>query len=104
VDRVGDHVADQAQGVLGREHVGPAGEVLLDDVVLGGATELRGHLLRSEVGVLLLGDDLVHRQQPHRRRVDRHRGVHPGQRDVLEEAAHLPEVWDGDPDLADLAA
>ena len=30
---------------LGRERVGPAGEVLLDDVVLGGAGQLGGDLL-----------------------------------------------------------
>ena len=34
VDGVGDHVADQAHRGLGREDVGPAREVLLDDVVL----------------------------------------------------------------------
>ena len=48
VDRVGDDVSDQPQRVLGREHVGAAGEVLLDDVVLGGARELMGDLGRVE--------------------------------------------------------
>ena len=104
VNRVADHVADQAQGVLGREHVGPAGEVLLDDVVLGGAGELRGDLLRREVGVLLLGDDLVHRQHPHRDRVDGHRGVHLGERDLVEQLPHLAQVRHRYADLADLAA
>ena len=50
VHRVGDHVADQPQRVLGREHVGPAGEVLLDDVVLGRAGELVGDLGGVEPG------------------------------------------------------
>ena len=54
--------------------------------------------------VLLLGDDLVHREQPHRGGVDRHRGVHLGERDVLEEPAHLAEVRHRHADLADLAA
>ena len=63
-----------------------------------------GDLERLEVGVLLLGDDLVERQQPHRGGVDRHRGVHPGQRDVGEQPPHLAEVRDRDADLADLAA
>ena len=60
--------------------------------------------LGVEVGVLLLGDDLVEREQPHRGGVDRHRGVHLGERDVVEEPPHLAEVRDRDADLADLAA
>ena len=47
-DGVGDHVGDQPQRVLGREHVGAAGEVLLDDVVLGGAGQ-RARDLRCRV-------------------------------------------------------
>ena len=58
----------------------------------------------DEVGVLLLGDHLVHREHPHRDRVDRHRGVHLGERDVLEEPPHLAQVRHGHADLADLAA
>ena len=53
---------------------------------------------------LLLGDDLVEREQPHRGGVDRHRGVHLVERDVLEEPPHLAEVRDRHADLADLAA
>ena len=56
------------------------------------------------VGVLLLGDHLVEREQPHRRRVDGHRGVHLGERDVVEQLAHLAEVGHRYADLADLAA
>ncbi len=104
VDGVGDDVGDQPQRVLGREHVGATGEVLLDDVVLGGAGELVGHLGRLHLGVLLLRDDLVEGQQPHRGGVDRHRGVHLGQRDLVEEAPHLAEVRHRDADLADLTA
>ena len=108
VDRVGDHVADQPQRVLGREDVGPAGEVLLDDVVLRRAGQLwataRAPRGRRAQAVLLLGGHLVERQQPHRGGVDRHRGVHLGERDVLEEPAHLAEVRDRHADLADLAA
>ena len=39
LDRVGDHVGDQPQRRRGREGVGAAREVLLDDVVLGRALE-----------------------------------------------------------------
>ncbi len=88
----------------GREHVGAPREVLLDDVVLRRAGELPGDLLRREVGVLLLGDHLVKREQPHRGGVDRHRGVHPGERDVLEQVPHLAEVRHRHADLADLTA
>ena len=93
----------------GREHVGPAGEVLLDDVVLGRAGQ-RAHRGRLAVpgarrlGGLLLGGDLVEREQPHRGRVDRHRGVHLGERDAVEERPHVADVADRHADLADLAA
>ncbi len=109
VDGVGDQVAGQPQGVLGREDVGPAGEVLLDDVVLGGAGQRAVHVLEPVLGVpagdrLLLGDDLVEREQPHRGRVDRHRRVHGVERDPVEQPPHLPQVRDRHADLADLAA
>ena len=55
------------------------------------------------VVALLLGGDLVHRQQPHRRGVDRHRRVHLVERDVLEQPPHRPEMGNRHPDLADLA-
>ncbi len=96
--------ADQPQRVLRREDVGPPREVLLDDVVLGRPGELAGDLGGIEAGVLLLRGHLVHRQQPHRGGVDRHRRVHVGQRDLVEEPAHLAEVRHGHADLADLAA
>ena len=41
----GDDVADQPQRRRRREHVGAAGEVLLDDVVLGGAGQRGAHVL-----------------------------------------------------------
>ena len=87
-DRVGDHVGDQPQRRAGREHVGPAREVLLDDVVLGRAGQPR------DGGALLLGGDLVEREQPHGRRVDRHRGVHPGERDPVEQRPQVADVAD----------
>ncbi len=98
VDRVRDHVGGQPQRGPRREDVRPAREVLLDDVVLRGALE------PARVRALLLGDDLVERQQPHGGGVDRHRGVHLLQGDVLEQPAHVAEVRDGHADPADLAA
>ena len=80
-----------------REHVGPAGQVLLDDVVLRGAGQ------RGARRALLVGHRDVQREQPHGRRVDRHRGVGLGQRDAVEQRAHVPDVADRHADPADLA-
>ena len=98
LDRVGDHVGDQPHRGPGREGVGPAGQELLDDVVLRRALE------RRRVEAVLLGDDDVERQQPRRRRVDRHRRVHLVERDAVEQRVHVALVGDRDADLADLAA
>ena len=104
-DRVGHHVGDKPQGGLRREDVGPAGEVLLDDVVLGRPGERpdrRSRILTGGDG-LLLGDHLVHREQPHSGGVDCQRGVHLGQRDICEQRPHVADVRDRHPYLADLA-
>src|SRR3546814_1837721 len=52
---------------------------------------------------LLFGAGDVERQQPGRRGVDGHRGVHLRQRDAGEELLHVAEVADRHADLADLA-
>ena len=98
LDRVGDGVGDQPHRRRRRERVRAAREVLLDDVVLGRALEHRG------VDAVLLGGDDVERQQPRRGRVDRHRRVHPVERDAVEQRVHVALVRDRDADLADLAA
>ena len=108
-DRVRDQVGGQPQRRGRRERVGPAGEVLLDDVVLRGAGQLGAHVGRgrrrpASTAGLLERCRLVEREQPHRRRVDRHRGVHLGQRDAVEQRPHVAEVADRHADLADLAA
>ena len=56
------------------------------------------------VDALLLGRDDVERQQPRRRRVDRHRRVHLVERDAVHQRRHVPAVRDRHADLADLAA
>ena len=53
--------------------------------------------------VLLRHDD-VERQQPRRRRVDRHRRVHAVERDAVHQRVHVALVRDRHADLADLAA
>ena len=97
VYRPGDHVGDQPHARRRREHVGPPRQVLLDDVVLRRPGQL------GAVRTLLLGDGDVQREQPHGRRVDRHRGVGLGERDAVEQRAHVADVADRHPDLADLA-
>ena len=97
-DRVGHHVGDQPHRGAGRERVGPARQELLDDVVLRGALKRGGG-----DAVLLRGAD-VQRQQPGRRRVDRHRRVHLAERDAVQQLVHVALVGDRHADLADLAA
>ena len=98
VDGEGDRVGDQPHRGPGREGVGAAREVLLDDVVLGRAVE------RRALDAVLLGDRDVEAEQPGGGRVDRHRGVHLVERDAVEERVHVALVDDRDADLADLAA
>ena len=94
---VGDHVGDQPHRGLGRVDVGPARQILLDDVVLDRALQLR------DVGPLLLADGDVERQQPGGRGVDGHRGVHLLERDAVEQGRHVGDRGDRHADLADLA-
>ena len=70
---VREQIRGQADRALGRiDEVAP-GDVLLEDVVLGGTAKLFGR------DPLLLAHQLVEEQQHRRRRVDRHRG-----RDLVE--------------------
>ena len=98
VDGVGDHVADQAQGVLGGTRRS-RGEVLLDDVVLGGpggwpatsSGERSGfcssastwYIASSHMAVALIVIEVFI----------------PVERDVVEQLAHLAEVRDRYADL-----
>ena len=93
----GDHVDDQTPRRLGREDVRAARQVLLHDVVLCRAAQ------RPRVDPVLLGVDDVQREQPRRGGVDRHRRVHPGRRDAVEQRPHVAEMGDRHADLADLA-
>ncbi len=98
LDGVRDRVGDQPHRGRGREGVGAARKELLDDVVLRRALQpLLGHALG-------LGGDDVQRQQPRRRGVDRHRGVHLPERDAVHQRFHVAAVGDRHADLADLAA
>ena len=80
-----------------REDVGAARDVLLEDVVLCGATDL------GEVGALLLGGGDVEREQDRPGGVDRHRGRDLLERDARGEGLHVLQRGDRDADLADLA-
>ena len=85
---VDDHVLDQPQRRRGREHIGAAREIFLEDVVLHRAGEL------GAVCALLVGERDIEREQPGGRGVDGHGGVHLGQGDALEQAAHVAEMGD----------
>ena len=95
---VDDHVLDQPQRRRGREDVGPAREILFQDVVLHRAGKF------GLVGALLLGQRRIEREQPGCRGVDGHRGIHRVERDAREQAPHIAEMGDRYADLADLAA
>ena len=92
------HVDDQLHRGPRRKDVGPARQVLLDDVVLRGALE------DLRVDAALLGEGDVEREQPHRRRVDGHRRVQLLDRDAVEEHVEVVDRVDRDADLAHLGA
>ena len=95
---VADHVLDQPQRRLRREHVGAARKILLDQVVLDRSREL------AHIRTLLFGDGDIERQQPRRGGVDRHRGVHLLERNAVEQRTHVPHMGDRYADLAHFAA
>ena len=95
--RVGDGVDGEAQARPGREDVGPAAQVLLDDVVLRRARQQR------RVDALVLRVRHVEPEQPRRRGVDRHGGVHRLDRDAVEQLAHVAQMRHRHAHLADLA-
>src|SRR5205823_5628636 len=88
---------DQPAARLGREDVGAAAEVLLDDVVLRGA----GEHPRVDAGLLGVGD--VETEQPGGGGVDRHRRVHVADGDAVHQFVHVAQVHDRHADLAYLA-
>ena len=94
---VREQVGRQPHRRTRREDVVPAGDVLLEDVVLHRAAQ------RVRRDALLLGDELVEEQQERRRGVDRHRGRDPLERDAREQHLHVGERVDRDPGAADLA-
>ena len=81
----GEDVRNQAQRAFGREDVGAAGNVLLEDVVLRCATHFR------EIRALLLGHGHVEGQQHCAGSVDGHGSRDLFQRDVLHQKFHVSE-------------
>ena len=90
-----NHVDDQAAARLRREDVRAPAQVLLDDVVLRGAAQV----VRADAVIAGVSD--VETEEPRRGGVDRHRRVHPLDRDLVEQRAHVALVHDGDANLAD---
>ena len=90
-------VGHQTHGGRGREDVGAAGDVLLEDVVLYCAAQfLRGY-------ALLAGDGNNHCQEDRSRRVDRHADADFIQGDATEKRAHVLQAADGDAYFAHFA-
>jgi biotin carboxyl carrier protein len=91
-----EDVRDEPHRGARREDVGPARDVLLQDVVLRRPGDARP------------GDPLAFRrrhvegEEDRGGRVDRHRGAHLAQRDPREEGLHVDERGDRDPDPSDL--
>ena len=96
--REDDGVLDEPQRRFGREHVGAARQVFLDDIVLNRAGELVAR------GARLIGNGDIERQQPGGGRVDRHRRVHLLERNAVEQCQHIAEMRDRNADFADFAA
>ena len=92
-----DEILGEPERRIGRKNVGAAREIFLDDVVL------RGPLKRGARRALLVRRGDIERHQPGRGGVDRHRRVHRGDRNLIEERSHIAEMGDGHADLADLA-
>jgi hypothetical protein len=78
-------------------HIGAAGDVLLEDVVLDGAADRRGG------HPLLLSHQLVQQQQDCGGGVDRHARAHGVERQAGQEHSHVGDRVDGHADLAHLA-
>ena len=92
-----DHVLGEPHRRRRREHVGAAGEIFLDDVVLRRA----GEFLAGDA--LFVGERDIERKEPRGGGVDRHRRVHLAERDAVEQHAHVADMRDRHADLADLA-
>ncbi|CAB4786461.1 unannotated protein [freshwater metagenome] len=98
VDAVGDHVNDETLRRLWGEDERPAREVLLDNVVLRGARQI------GEWHILLVGVGQVETPQPGSRGVDRHRGVHLADGNLVQQFAHVAEMGNRNADLAHFAS
>ena len=94
---VGDDVADDPHGGLGRIDIGVADHELLEDVVLDGPSSLAWR------HALLFGRDDEHGQHRDHRAVHGHRHAHLIERDAVEQDLHVLDAVDGDAGLADIA-
>ncbi len=93
----GEGVGDESHGRFRRKDVGPAGDVLLQDVVLHGTGEFLGR------HALALGHRDIEAEQDGGGRVDGHRGRRAIEGDPVEQLLHVLDARDGDADLARLA-
>jgi hypothetical protein len=80
---VGEEIRRDPHGWLGRKDVVPTRRVLLEDVVLHSAAQLRSR------DPLTLRDELVQEEQERRGCIDRHRRRDLAERDRVEEHLHV---------------
>ncbi len=97
VGAVFDRVHHQPHGGLGRKDIFLLGDVLFQDVVLGGAAQLVGP------DALLLGGGDIHGPDDRRRRVDRHAGGDLVQGDAVQQDLHILQRGDRHAAVAELA-
>ncbi len=94
----GHNIGGDFQRRFGRENKGAARQIFFDDVILRGAAQ------RGALCPLFLRSNNIKRQQPGRRRIDRHRGVHLRKLDAGEKSPHVAQMGDRHADLTDFAA
>ena len=92
-----EDVGHEPHGRPRREDVGAAGDVLLENVVLGGAADL------GSGDTLLFSRRHVQRQKDAGGRVDRHRGADGPERQAVEKDLHVGQRADRHADPPDLA-
>ncbi len=92
-----EDVGDETHRCAGRIDVGAAGDVLLEDVVLGGPGDRRAR------DALRLGRRDVEGEKDRSRRVDGHRRRDLAERQAVEQDRHVGEARDRHADPADLS-
>ena len=97
-DRIGDHVAHKTQARLGRKDIRAPRQVFFHDIILRRALE------GLRLYPLSLSRSNIQRQQPGRRAVNRHRGIHLAERNISKQGFHIADMTNRDADFSNLPA